>query len=425
MIRIAAAVSLALAVTLSPAGAQTPAAAASPALSQRAADAVAVLRAEKPAADVFAPSFLAAVSAEQLEAMTAQMASAYGAPVAIESVTPANATSAAIVIRFERALGRGDMVIAPEAPHLITGLRLTGFEPIGDSVEKIAADVAALPGKASAWFGPLEGRTPVIAHGADQPLALGSAFKLYVLAALDRAVREGHHSWDEVVPLEARSYPSGLTQEWPQGAPATLATLATLMIQISDNTATDQLISLLGRERVEAEFARTNRDAAPTLPFLTTREIFVIKSDPALRDRYAAADTAGRRALLAEVAEKNTPTAEVGAAFSGAPLAIDRIEWFASAGSLARLLEDFTVPEADMARAILTANKALDPATTAKWDYVGYKGGSEPGVLNLTWLLRDKAGRWHMLALGWNNPAAPVDTARLMAIAQRILALGG
>ena len=57
------------------------------------------------------------------------------------------------------------------------------------------------------------------------------------------------------------------------------------------------------------------------------------------------------------------------------------------------------------------------------WSYVGYKGGSEPGVLNLTWLLRDEAGEWRVLSLSWNNPEAPVEAGALELIAQRILSL--
>lgn len=71
----------------------------------------------------------------------------------------------------------------------------------------------------------------------------------------------------------------------------------------------------------------------------------------------------------------------------------------------------------------MAINPSATPAIKANWDYIGFKGGSEPGVLNLTWLLRDKAGAWHVLTLGWNNPAASLDQGALEGIAQRILLL--
>ena len=51
---------------------------------------------------------------------------------------------------------------------------------------------------------------------------------------------------------QGRSLPSGITQDWAPGTPASLEQLATLMISISDNTATDALMGLIGRERLEA-----------------------------------------------------------------------------------------------------------------------------------------------------------------------------
>jgi hypothetical protein len=72
---------------------------------------------------------------------------------------------------------------------------------------------------------------------------------------------------------------------------------------------------------------------------------------------------------------------------------------------------------------IMAINPSATPAILANWNYLGFKGGSEPGVINLTWLLTDKAGRDHLLTLGWNNPAAAVDEGKLETIAQRILLL--
>ncbi|WP_133365269.1 serine hydrolase [Qipengyuania sediminis] len=404
-----------------PAGAQD---AASSPLRGAAERVVRVLRGEQSAAAVFAPSFLAAVPEAQLRTLTAQFEREHGRLLAVEALTPAGDAAANVTLRFERALARAGMTIETGAPHRVTGLRITSFEPLGDNAGKIAADLAALPGRTAAWFGPLGGGAPVLSHNADTQLPLGSAFKLYVLAALDRAVREGRHRWDQVVPLAARSYPSGLTQDWPADTPVTLATLATLMIQISDNTATDRLIALLGRDRVEAEMRLTNPRAAASLPFLTTRELFVIKADPALRARFAAAGEGARREILREIAARFDPPAQIGAAFAGPPIASDRLEWFASPQELAALLNGFTGPEMTRIRGILAANNGgIDAATAARWRSIGYKGGSEPGVLNLTWLLQDRAGNWHMLTLGWNDPAAPVDTARLHALAMRMLAL--
>jgi hypothetical protein len=36
------------------------------------------------------------------------------------------------------------------------------------------------------------------------------------------------------------------------------------------------------------------------------------------------------------------------------------------------------------------------------WPYVGFKGGSEPGVLNMTYLLRRDDDKWFVVTLGFN-----------------------
>jgi hypothetical protein len=54
---------------------------------------------------------------------------------------------------------------------------------------------------------------------------------------------------------------------------------------------------------------------------------------------------------------------------------------------------------------------------------VGFKGGSEAGVLNLSFLLRREDGAWFAVAATWNDPTAAVDEARLIALTSRLLAL--
>lgn len=133
-------------------------------------------------------------------------------------------------------------------------------------------------------------------HNENQALAVGSAFKIFVLKALDDAVTSKRFAWEQVVflKLEATSLPSGILQNWPAQTPLTIATLANLMISESDNTATDHLIHLLGRETVER--------AAPTrmAPCLTTSEVFVLKygSDHSLRQRFLKGSVAERRSVL-------------------------------------------------------------------------------------------------------------------------------
>jgi beta-lactamase class A len=403
------------------------AAQAQTALEMRSQQVVALLNGEAEPEAIFTQGFRNAVPDAQLKALSASLTAQVGRAVAVDVLAPREGTRAVLHVRFERGLAKGSLAIDPAAENRVSELLFTAVEPLavaGDTPEKIAADLAALPGSVNAWFGPIDGGAPAISIGADAPLALGSTFKLYVLAALAEDVKAGRRKWDDVVPLTEKSYPSGQLQNWPEGAPLTLHTLAGLMISISDNTATDQLIEVLGRERI-LTLMRDSGHSNPGAndPFLTTRELFILKTmDPVFLDLWRTRSPSAMTAAEVLMTVSDPSLDEVNAAFAQGPKALD-IEWFAAPADLARLFAHMRRTADNKAFEILAINPSATPGIKANWAYIGFKGGSEPGVLNLTWLLTDQAGRDHVLTLGWNNPAAALDQGKLEAIAQRILLL--
>jgi beta-lactamase class A len=387
---------------------------------------VPVLNGTATAEEAFTAGLLAQVPYAQIAAVGSNLTGQFGPAMAVEAVTPVPVAPNAglVTIRFERGLVVFQVSVDPAEANRMNGLFVKDVRPLGDTPEKIAADLAALPGSVNAWFAPLDGKGAVIGINADTPLALGSTFKLYVLAALAEDVKAGRRKWSDVVPLDQKSYPSGQMQNWPEGAPVTLHTLASLMISISDNTATDQLIAVLGRQRILKLMKDSGHsNPASNDPFLTTRELFVLKTmDPLVLDRWRqrTPDAMTATAVLMEVA--NPSLDEVNAAFAAGPKAID-IEWFASPADITRLFAHMRKTADPKVFDIMAINPSATPAIKANWDYIGFKGGSEPGVFNLSWLLTDKAGRDWVLTLGWNNPAAVLDQSKLEGIAQRILLL--
>jgi beta-lactamase class A len=408
-------------------GLSVPAVAAEPSapIKQRADELVLVLRAEEAPEAYFAPSFLALVPAEHVKQIGAQLRSAYGRPLRVAAIEAHSATAATVRVEFEKASARMELALDSAEPHLVTELVVAAVEAKAETLEALGSAFRALPGRAGFVAARLGDAPPQWLAGNDPeaPLAVGSDFKLFILAELVREVRAGERRWSDVVPLSQRSLPSGILQTWPRGAPVTLHTLASLMISQSDNSAADTLLATLGREKVERLLPALGVKAPErNRPFLSTREAFLLKAgDPLLLPRWKAADEAGRRALLATLVRTGVAGIDVGR-FLGAPLAIEQVEWYASPADLVRTLDWIRRSGDRTALDILAINPGL-PAAAGEFSYVGYKGGSEAGVIAMAFLVRRKDGSWTAAAAAWNNPAAPVDEAQFAALMGRLLTL--
>ena len=189
------------------------------------------------------------------------------------------------------------------------------------------------------------------------------------------------------------------------------------MISISDNSAADTLVTALGRRQVDAMAAAHGGST----PVPTTRELFVLKSDPALAAAWRRANPAERRALLTDNAVRIGGATLDATMFSNGPVAVDSVEWFASPAAMAGLLD--TLRRDPTAAAILAVNPGADPVTAARFAYIGYKGGSEPGVLTMNFVVRTMAGHWFAVASAWHRSDAAVEETTLLALAARALAL--
>lgn len=393
-------------------------------LQNRAADVVLVLQGKLPAEKVFEPGFLKEIPVAKIAELEASLEDQFGPLQSAEALVQTGPAAASFKLRFAKGLATVLMRIEPDAPNRVIALRITNVVTLGDTPQRIAADFAALPGQAGFAVIQLtpQGPQTVFSQKPAQQFAVGSTFKLYVLDALAEDVARGKRKWSDVVPLGRPSLPSGSTRNWPRGAPITLSTLATLMISESDNTATDTLITLLGRDAIAARVRATGHsDPARILPFLSTLEAFALKAGPAAEARaYAASGDAQQTAQLVKL-DRTLDAAKVDATvFSqGTPVRIDSIEWFASANDLAGVLQSLQRRKDPQVMAILAVNPAIDPSDFAK---VGFKGGSEPGVLNLTWLVQNKAGNWYVVTASWNDLEKDVDQPRFLALGNRLLA---
>ena len=420
--------------------AQTPPPAEStPMLDRRAAELIAIFNGGGDVAATFAPEFLAQIPEAQIRAIAAQLTGQLGKAVKVASLKPAGASRAVLVIGFEKGTATMQVALDPGPTGKIAGLGITGTQTAAVAGIATLADVTAafraLPGQTGFVVADLTPKAaPLAALQADHPLAIGSTFKLVILAELVRAIDAGTRKWDDAIVLDGTELPAGGFNQLPKGTAVPLRKLTEEMIRISDNSATDVLIRTLGREKIEAMQAKVGIKApAANVPFLTTMELFKLKGvgQGALGRRYLALDLKGKRKLLGgEVA--TTPGSAVGALFAdGKPVLIDQLEWFASPADLARTMAWLdahrTTTGGKEALRILAINPGPAAALAKRFAYVGYKGGSEPGVVSMTVLVRDKQGqgqeRARVVSASWNNPAAAVDEMTLAALVSRAVEL--
>lgn len=380
----------------------------------------------------FAAAFLAQVPVGQIREITTELAEA--APWSFVSVTEEQGSSFLVAI-VRNADGALQVTIAVEeaAPHEIVGLLFApapavswdevdaALTPLGPAIGFVAAELTDA------------GCQSLHEIGADRRLAIGSTFKLYVLGELARQVAAGEAAWDELLPIQERykSLPSGDLRHVADGTEFTLRYYAETMIAHSDNTATDHLIVRLGRENVEAMMATMGHgEPAVNTPFLTTRELFILKLVLTEEEQqaYLAATAAERRTMLdTEIAATDLPGLDVVGSFT-APLLIEELEWFASANELCHAMAYlFAIGQEPGLRPVVEVMSlgvpiAVDRAT---WPIVLFKGGSEPGVISGTFLLLRNDGRPFVLTATVTNPDEQVDANAVFGVVQAAVGLLG
>jgi beta-lactamase class A len=383
----------------------------------------------------FHASFLAKVPVEQALTIFAQMARQLANLVIVE----AKGTDEQLVARVTASGTKLRISLALDpASRQIAGLliqRDVDESPRPQSFEEAIRTIAGLAPKAQLLVAALDNGTckPLQELAATDELAIGSTFKLYVLLGLVDRILAGKAAWTDELAVrdDWKSLPSGITQNEPPGTRHPLRTFAERMISISDNTAADHLLYTVGRKEVEAA-VRATKHARPALdtPFLSTRELFVWKlgMPSAEVERYLKLPEARRRDYLDRTLAGKPPSIDIAGAWKTARR-IDTLEWFASAEDLCRAMATLWTraqdPRAAPLLEVLAKNPGL-PIDAKVWPYVGFKGGSEPGVINMTYLLRRDDDRWFVVTLGFNAAeGGTLDDAKIFNLAAGVIELAG
>ncbi len=274
----------------------------------------------------------------------------------------------------------------------------------------------------------------MVERDADIPRALASVFKIWVLGAVAKAVDDGVISMDRSIALDSNLLAQGgAINSEPEGTLFSVQDMATLMLGISDNSATDHLHALAGRNRVDATVTEYgNSSPNDMLPLLSISQAFSLYRSFPLSEvlDYLSSSEAEQRAFVTERMIPLGPVLNgpyfhsellVDAFVKGSALSVCNA--FASLRGFERSSEGFELIDNALGAA------AAQPDIRNHWDRVWYKGGSlldndGQRVLTHAWFLESaEKGQYAVVALANNRVSGNIDSFEVQSLTSRILQL--
>ena len=382
--------------------------------------------------DYFASNIIAKIPYEYLTSLFAEIFSDDGACSSVKIILVDDKVAK---IRLYTKTTSQKFIIYLNDKNLINGIGFTGrSDPklkITDN-SSLETELAQVPGLKSIYLKDFSSNQELIKFNTKEKIALASEFKLYVLNLLSQKILKGDLRWDDKLKIEEKfkSLPSGILQDYPSNSELTLKQFAELMISISDNTATDHLIDLLSREKIERSMFGINSFLNLNTPFLTTMDMFRMRTlEKETINGYVLLNPNEKRLFLENL--ENTLTREQVLEELSTweqPKDISQVEWFANTEDVCSVVEKLHSRSASD-KSILDILAINTPfiwtEDDANFEYAGYKGGSEPGVMTMTFLLKTKSQKWACLSLGINNEKESLNDAQIMDLYHAILSYAG
>lgn len=378
----------------------------------------------------FSPSFIKAIPEEDLQKLIADLVQNIGLCTKTEAVV---VTENAAKYKFISASKRYvELEFSIDSKNLINSLLMKNLV-FSDVVISTWQDAVKY---SNTWAGTASitiqnfSKSTLIGNNNLKSQPIGSGYKLYVLGALADQIKNGSLDWNQTFPIKSdwKSLPSGVMQNWENGKQVSLKTYADYMIKISDNTATDHLMYILGRSDVEAQlsvmknsFEKSNR------PFLTSAEIFKIKwaaPTDTIKSFILSDESIKRKILKKEISKISLDKVGTNGVSMTEPTFIKEIEWFGSTNDLCEAMKSLKNQNSPEVLDALSKNVPyLNLDAKSVWSYGGYKGGSEPGVITMTYLLQNKNSDWGCVSVAWHNEKKVINSWVFFDFVSKILKL--
>lgn len=396
--------------------------------------------------DHFSSSWLASFTVAQTQAFLQQLRSAYPDAVLddIVSVTPVR-MAAVLRSPVNGQLGFLQLGASYTAPRRIVLLGVSGYSgsvqyPADQSLtlEQAADRFQTLSSAPSLLVARIDAGgqcQALLARNAATPRATASIFKIWVLAAVAQAIEATLVDPSQLVPMLASELaPGGIINSEPLGTGFSVLDLAILMMGISDNTATDLLHELVGRDLANQAVAGAGM-ADPELltPLLGINEQFHLFYSFPLAESlsYVNGSEPFQAGFLASEIEPLGPVGNGPHPYFH-PTLLTEGSWKASAVDVCQAYAHLHA--LDAGPALHTVDHALgagvaQPGVRASWDRVWFKGGSlnststNQHVLTLAWMLERSGSQPLVVVAMSNSQAGGIDQFQVQSVTSRILEL--
>jgi hypothetical protein len=394
----------------------------------------------------FAPAFLAAVGTDETRDFLETNRSSYPAPRLIDPINMSSTRMTGVLSGTNDADGFFTLDISLSDGR-ITNLNISPYGSGGTASVVFAKDQSLDLQEAADRFvsyydqpGLLVARIDeagqcqtVVGRNEDVLRSTASVFKIWILAGLANALEDRSVFFDDVLPLDgAKQVRGGLLFGEPPGLPLSVDRLASLMMGISDNTATDMLHALVGRDRIDsihAEYGHSQPNVlAPQLNISEQFHLFFSFSEAEALTYVNGTESFQRNFLEDRIGPLGS--AETGGGgFFNESLFIDGA-WRASpkdiCGALARHRRHIPGSDAQLLVERAMQIGVAQPNLRERWDRIWYKGGSlDSGtngrlVLTHAWLLERESERPVVVVALANESTGNIDGFDNQSILGRI-----
>ena len=386
---------------------------------------------EKPSFDFskkFHPVFVKAITYEKLVGIFTEFDQKYGKCTEVEAKTKDGLNGTLKTTHKSGDKLKFSLILKKDNGELkISGFWFSGKEISIKSFSQLKSISEKQEGNFSILFKKLDDED-IFKFRENKRHSLGSVFKLYITAEIIRQVEEKKLSWNQEIAIsnKLKSLPSGVMQNLKEGTKAPILEYAKKMISISDNTATDHLLHVVGKENVEEVMSKESLNSflKDNSPFISTFDMFKTRAYFSAEDvnKYLNSNRESRLKMLDAVPASDHLKLIKKLSSWKTPKFIEEIEWFASPRDICGLYQWMDNKNDKEFRNVIGINTPfVDLKTSKRWSYAGFKGGSEPGVLELSYLLEDKNGERYCFYIGQNNPRKDIDQGKFYGLTEGIL----